>query len=137
MLIKIFPVIILVLIGILTLIYGFKKSVKIIIPPFIGITGAIGMTCLINSEINLFGLIACFLVLGFTIDYSIFRTNPEKQTEDAIFVSSLTTMFSFLLLSLCGFKLLSSIATVLFFGILISYIAGFLLFLNQKNNGEN
>ena len=69
-----------------------------------------------------------FILLGFTIDYSIFRTYKNKKTEDAILISSLTTSFSFLLLSLCGFKLLASMAVILFFGIITSYFAGYFIF---------
>ena len=64
-------------------------------------------------------------------DYSIFRNSRSEKTEDAIFVSCLTTSFAFLLLSLSGFKLLSSMAAILFFGILIAYISGFLIFSDQ------
>ena len=73
------------------------------------------------------------MVLGFTIDYSIFRTNSHKQTEDAVFVSCITTAFSFLLLSLTGFKLISSITFMLFMGIISSYITGYLIFNKDKN----
>jgi len=74
-----------------------------------------------------FSIIALFMVFGFTIDYSVFRTEQKQETEDAIFVSALTTSFSFFLLSFCGFKMLSSIALILFFGILISYLTSKLL----------
>ncbi|MBQ3641330.1 MMPL family transporter [bacterium] len=135
LLLKIMPVVIIVLFILLSVIYGIKRSVRIIIPPVSGILLAVGITCLINGEINLFEIIACYLVLGFTMDYSIFRTNKGERTEDAILISSVTTMFSFLLLSLCGFKLLSSIAMILFFGILISYLSGYLLF-NRKEEEQ-
>ena len=74
------------------------------------------------------------MILGFTIDYSIFRAQNDKQTEDAVFASSLTTSFSFLLLSFCGFKLLSSISLILFWGTASAYITGYLLFLNKQSN---
>ena len=126
-LLKLFPVVILVLFLLLVYIYGLKRVVKIITPPLVGILCATGLNCLVCGELNLFSIISLFLVLGFTMDYSIFRTDGEEQTEDAVLVSCITTSFSFLLLSLCGFKLLSSIALILFFGIVISYITGHII----------
>lgn len=122
------PIVLLVLTVILTCIYGLKKAVRILIPPMTGMFSAVLLASLICGEINLFGIIAAYLILGFTMDYSIFRTNSEEKTETAITVSCITTSFSFLLLAFCGFKLLSSMAMVLFFGIIISYMTGLLIF---------
>ncbi len=132
-LIKIFPAVIILLFLVLCFVYGFKNSVKILIPPVLGIITAAGMTCLILGELNLFSIIAIYMVIGFTMDYSIFRLKKENRTEDAILVSGLTTFFSFFLLSFCGFKLISSIALILMFGILTAYLSGYLLFGKQSN----
>jgi len=131
-LVKIFPAVFLILVIVLSLNYGLKSGLKILTPSLCGIITSTGLALLINGEINVFSLIALFMVLGFTMDYSIFRNSREKQTEDAVLVSAATTTFSFLLLSLCGFKLLSSISLILFFGILISYFVGYLVFNNKK-----
>lgn len=127
-LLKILPCVILALFILLSIFCGYRNAIKVLTPSITGILCAVGLTCLITGEMNLFALIAAFMVLGFTMDYSIFRLSKEKQTEDAILVSGITTMFSFLLLSFCGFKLLSSISLILFFGILVSYLAGYFVF---------
>lgn len=132
-LLKIFPIVIILLTLIFIGIYKFKKGIKLLLPPLFGTFMSLGLTCLFGIELNLFSVIALFMILGFTIDYSIFRANSEKQTEDAIFVSCLTTSVSFLLLSFSGFKLLSSISLVLFWGILTSYISGYILFLSKQD----
>lgn len=126
-LLTILPLTILAVALILCLLYRFKKGLKLLLPPCIGIFVAAGITSLLLGELNLFSIIAMFLVFGFTMDYSIFRTQQEKHIEDAIFISSLTTSFSFLLLSITGFKLLSSISFVLFSGILVSYLSGYVM----------
>lgn len=133
-LLKIFPVVIVLLTCLFMFIYGVKKGLKLLIPPFTGVILSAGLTCLAGIELNLFSIIALFMILGFTIDYSIFRAQNDKQTEDAVFASSLTTSFSFLLLSFCGFKLLSSISLILFWGTASAYITGYLLFLNKQSN---
>lgn len=126
------PVTVLILMVILTFLYNFKTSVKILTPSIVGIVMAILLASLINGEINLFSIITVFLVIGFTMDYSIFRMNNTQNTESAIAFSCMTTAFSFLLLAFSGFKLLSSMALILFFGIIISYLMGYLLF--NKND---
>jgi len=135
-LMRIFPVVILLLTILFIFIYGIKRGIKVLLPPVAGTVLSVGLTRLTGMELNLFSIIALFMILGFTIDYSVFRTNGEKQTEDAIFVSVLTTTFSFLLLSLSGFKLLSSISSVLFWGILTSYITGYILFSGKQQNNS-
>lgn len=134
-----FPIVIALLYVLLTCLYDYKNALKILVPSLVGILSSILLTALIYGELNLFSVITMFLVLGFTIDYSIFRINAEDKTESAVFVSCITTSFSFLLLALCGFKMLSSMALVLFFGIVISYMTGYLLLqdrvkLNEENN---
>ena len=128
LLILILPVAIIILYILLTILYNFKQAIRMLAPSILGIICSILLTTLIMGEINLFSIIAVFLVVGFTMDYSIFRGNRlNAKAEDAILVSVITTSCSFLLLSFCGFKLLSSISIILFFGIITSYITGKLL----------
>jgi len=128
---RIFPFAITLVALILCILYRLREGLKLLLPPCIGIFAATGLSSILLGELNLFSLISLFLVLGFTMDYSIFRAQREKAVEDAIFISSLTTSFSFLLLSITGFKLLSSISLVLFFGIHVSYLSGYVLFFKK------
>lgn len=112
---------------ILALFFGLKKSLKIMAPPLFGGLFGVILSGVFNNGVNMFNLIALYMVLGFTVDYSIFRLNSNNDVEDAIFISSVTTAFSFLLLSFSGFKLLSSISLVIFFGILFSYLIGYFI----------
>ena len=127
-LIMLFPAVLIILFGFLSFIYNIKKASKVLMPPITGIIFALFINNLIFGEINLFGIITLFLILGFTMDYSIFRISGEEKIEDAILTSALTTSVSFLLLIFAGFKLLSTMAVILFFGILTSYITGYLIF---------
>lgn len=120
--IKYIPLLFLSVFIFLWIFYGIKKGFKIFLPSIAGIFSCIGLASLIYSEINLFSIISMFLVLGFTIDYSVFQSENKQNSNNAVFVSALTTSFSFLLLSLTSFKLLSSIALILFFGIIVSYL---------------
>ena len=99
-----------------------------VLPQIIACFFAIGAGMLLCKELNLFSILALFLILGFTIDYSIFRASASEKSETAVFISCITTSFSFFALSFTSFKLISSLSIILFMGIIMSYIIGLLVF---------
>ena len=111
----------------LSFLFGFKNAILITLSPLGGILFALGLISLLGHEINLFNRIALFLVTGFSLDYSIFRLNGQEKSKDAVFMSALSTMFSFLLLSLTSFKVVSSLGLTLFVGILGAYLLSLIL----------
>lgn len=116
------PVVYGVLLILLSFFFGFKNSLKIIISPLLGVIFSIGLISLLGEEINLFNILALFLITGFSLDYSIFRLNSSEKSKDAVFMSALSTAFSFLMLSFTGFKLISTLGLTLFLGITTSYL---------------
>ena len=120
------PVFIL-LYALLAVIYKPKNAVRIILPSFCDCLFTTGLLGLLHISLNLFHVMAMFLIIGFSLDYSIFRFNGEKLVRDAVFMSCMTSVFSFLLLALTGFKLISSLGFVLTTGLLSSYILSLLL----------
>lgn len=126
------PVLYLALFLFLTVSFGIKKGVKIIAPPLIGVLFSICFLGLFNVEINLFHILSLILITGFSLDYSIFRANSGDGSKCAVFVSFLSTAFSFLLLSTTSFKLISSIGLTLFLGVTVSYLLS--LFMVKSNN---
>ncbi len=111
-------------------IYDFKSALKIISPSICAVLFVFGMLGLFNCHVNLFHLLAIFLIIGFGLDYSVFRFGGNKKSSDAVLMSCMTTVFSFALLGFAGFKLISSLGTVLSLGLVSSYI--FSLILIQK-----
>ena len=116
----------------LSKIYDYKSGFKIILPSLISVLLVFGFLGFFNCSINLFHILAIFLIVGFGLDYSVFRFSGIKDAEDAVFMSCLTTVFSFALLSFAGFKLISSLGTVLALGLLSSYIFSLKLITNNK-----
>ena len=83
----------------LTKIYDKKSGLKILLPSICAVALVFGILGLFGCPINLFHLLAIFLIIGFGLDYSVFRfTNPEKA-GDSVFLSSRTTVFSLALLA--------------------------------------
>lgn len=121
----------------LTKIYDKKSGLKILLPSICAVALVFGILGLFGCSINLFHLLAIFLIIGFGLDYSVFRfTNPEK-TGDSVFLSCITTVFSFALLAFTGFKLISSLGTVLALGLLSSYIFSLNLMNNNIKKDKN
>ena len=130
--IKLFPILFGLLIAFLALVFGFKNALRIIISPIGGILFALGLISMLGQEINLFHIIALFLVIGFSLDYSIFRLNGQEKSKNAVFISALSTIFSFLMLSFTSFKVISSLGLTLFAGIAASYLLSLIL-INSKS----
>lgn len=121
----------------LTKIYDKKSGLKILLPSICAVALVFGILGLFGCPINLFHLLAIFLIIGFGLDYSVFRfTNPEKA-GDSVFLSCITTVFSFALLAFTGFKLISSLGTVLALGLLSSYIFSLNLINNNIKKDKN
>lgn len=121
----------------LTKIYDKKSGLKILLPSICAVALVFGILGLFGCPINLFHLLAIFLIIGFGLDYSVFRfTNPEKA-GDSVFLSCITTVFSFALLAFAGFKLISSLGTVLALGLLSSYIFSLNLMNNNIKKDKN
>ena len=120
---------VIVLFLILAFIYKPKNALKIIFPSFFGAMFSIGLIGLSGKGLNLFHVLALFLIIGFTMDYSIFRFNGSSSSNSkaAVLISCATSVFSFFLLSMTSFKLISSLGFILWVGLLSSYILSVLL----------
>lgn len=128
---KLFMPVFLLIFIILIAIYRVKNALILLLPSLLAYLFTLGLLSFF-THINLFHIIALFLVTGFSLDYSIFRFNGEKCANDAVFMSCATSVFSFTLLAMTGFKLISSLGFVLAVGLLTSYILSVLLI--RKNS---
>ena len=116
----------------------------ILLPSVCGGFITIGLLSLFNQPVNLFHVLALFLIAGFSLDYSIFRFNSIKnpalsgiKSANAVLISCATSVFSFLLLSFTSFKLISSLGFVLSLGLISSYVLSLLLINNDSKEPKN
>ena len=119
----------------LSLVYGIKNALKISASPLISVLFTISLISLAGKELDLFNIIALFLVIGFSLDYSIFRLYGSEKSKDAVFMSAFSTAFSFLLLSFTSFKLISSLGVTLCTGITAAYVLS--LFMIKSKHETN
>ncbi len=126
--IKLVLPILLALLAILSIVYrNILKAFRIVLPSILSACFAIGFTSLLLGEINMFHILAIFLIIGFGLDYSVFRASGVKNSSGAIILSCATTVFSFALLACTSFKLISSLGVILSVGLLTSYILSLVL----------
>lgn len=126
--IKLIIPILIVLFVILSAIYkNSLKALRIIFPSVLGACFSIGFVSLLYREVNMFHILSVFLIIGFGLDYSVFRSSGVKNSTGAVMLSCATSVFSFALLSFTSFKLISSLGVTLAIGLLTSYILSLLL----------
>lgn len=106
----------------LSLIYTPRIASKILAPSMLACGFSIGLLALTGQAVNLFHILAIFLIIGFGLDYSVFRAGGEKHSKDAVLLSCATSVFSFILLAFTGFKLISSLGFILAIGLAVTYL---------------
>lgn len=131
---KILPFAFLTVFGFLVCVFGVRKALKILLSPLLGAGLAVSILSLFGCTLNVFNVLALFLILGFSLDYSIFRLADGTNSETAVFVSCLSTVFSFFLLSLTSFALVSSMGKILYIGIATAYLLSIVLLPNARRS---
>ncbi|MGF1754610.1 hypothetical protein L4C33_13545, partial [Vibrio makurazakiensis] len=104
--------------------YGWKHSVKMILPSLIAGIAALAVTTLLGSSLNLFNLLGLILILGIGIDYTLFFSE-QKQSHStllAITLSALTTLLSFGLLALSQTHAIHSFGLTVLTGIFVAWL---------------
>ncbi len=129
----IIPVFIILFI-ILSIIYKPKTALKIILPSILAATFSIGLLGILGQQINLFHILAIYLIIGFGLDYSVFRASCLEKVSDAVLLSCSTSVFSFFLLTFTSFKLINSLGFILTTGLIVSYLTSNLF--NYENNRQ-
>ena len=116
------------LIVLLVVLYG-KKAFIYLAPSAL----AVGLTASIltwfNQPITFFHLLSLFIVIGLTLDYSIFHINAVDNHEiKPVLFSCLTSLIGFGILGFASFFLIKSMGITLGLGLTIGYLISLLLF---------
>jgi predicted exporter len=88
---------------------------------------------LLDGQVNLFHLVALLLVLGLSIDYSLFFTRPGQTPEErgttltALVLCALSSFAMFALLSLSSIAVLHAIGATVAIGIALAFTLSWLL----------
>jgi predicted exporter len=105
--------------------YGLSGSLRVFLPSIAGSLAALGALGLAGVPINAFTIFAMIVLLGVSIDYSIFFAEDKEQhaaTGLAVLLSALTTAISFGLLSFSSTPALQSFGIVLSVGCAVAAV---------------
>jgi predicted exporter len=105
--------------------YGLSGSLRVFVPSIAGALASLGALGLVGIQINVFSVFAMIVLLGVSIDYSIFFAEDREHhaaTGFAVLLSALTTALSFGLLSFSSTPALQSFGIILSIGCLVAAI---------------
>lgn len=116
------------LVLLLIILYG-KRALVYLMPSVL----AVGLTATtltwFNQPITFFHLLSLFIVIGLTLDYSIFHINAKDNNETRpVMFSFLTSLVGFGILSLASFFLIRSMGITLGLGLIFGYLISLMLF---------
>lgn len=118
--------------------YRSWRAVIILIPAALGLITAIAIPAALGQPISFFSLAALLVVLGASVDHSVFlfEATPDagEEKELAVFLTALTTILSMGLLSLSGTYPVRSFGITVAVGVATSYLFSFIpgLFRGEK-----
>lgn len=122
------------LVCLLGLIYR-KRAIKYLLPSMLGILLTISILTWFNQPITFFHLLSFFIVIGLSLDYTIFHINAHDSKEmRPVLFSFLTSFIGFGLLGFTSFFLIKSMGITLCLGLGTSYLISLYLFGTQKLN---
>ena len=113
--------------------YGYKKGLKILLPSLFACGVSLSVLSFLNIPINLFHLLSIMLILGFSLDYSIFMSENNDFSNNAVLLSFISSVVSFLLISFTSFNLISSMGIMISIGLSVSYLLSYIMFNSPKN----
>lgn len=101
------------------LFFFYRKIFAYIVPSLLSVFCVLSILNLIGSSIHLFHLLACFIVIGVGIDYTIF--NISGLSNKAVVFSFLSTLVGLGMLFFSSFPVLSSMGFVFGIGLMLSF----------------
>lgn len=120
------------LISMLMILYG-KNAFVYLAPSVLAVGLTASVLTWFNQPITFFHLLSLFIVIGLTLDYSIFHINATDNHEiKPVLFSFLTSLVGFGILGFASFFLIKSMGITLGLGLTIGYLVSLFLFRRQK-----
>ncbi len=100
-----------------------KRAFKIALPPVIAVMTVFSLIAITGQPVNLFHLLACFMLIGMSLDYSIFLDHDFERGFKPVLCSLLTSLAGFGTLAFVSFPLVRSLGQTLGIGLAVSFLA--------------
>ncbi|WP_325891704.1 MMPL family transporter [Grimontia sp. NTOU-MAR1] len=112
------------ILGLLCTRFGVRRAVRILTPPLLAAGVALTAGAISPVPMNLFNLLALFLVLGIGIDYTLFFAEHKDSYRALVAntLAALTTILSFGLLSLSQTEAIHSFGVTVLVGIGVAWL---------------
>ena len=118
----------LVLLLIVLIVVYRERALRILLPPVVALSVVLFVLRFVGGgHVNLFHVLASFLLIGMTLDYSIFLNTFGCKAQRATICSLLTSLIGFGALVFVGFPVVSAFGLVLAVGLPTAYCAAALL----------
>ncbi len=101
-------------------------------PSFAAIISVLGILSLSGVQINLFHLLAMFLLAGMGVDYAVFVRSCNERAAYSVTLAFLTSWVGFGALSFVSFPVVSAFGLSLGIGLPVAYSASLLLIRHDK-----
>lgn len=104
-----------------------RRALRLFAPSGIAIGLVFAAVLLTNGSVNLFHLLAMFLLAGMSVDYTVFLHNGGRESVKPAVCSLLTSMAGFGALSFVSFPVVSAFGIVLGAGLPVAFLSAFVL----------
>ena len=104
-----------------------RRFLKLALPLALSVGAAVCAQALFAGGVNLFHILALFILMGLGVDYAIFHSSSGSNgTKNAVLISFATSVAGFGALAFTSFGAISSIGSVLAVGLAAAYLISFL-----------
>lgn len=115
------------LVALLFCLFG-RRALRLLLPPLCAVGAVFSALTLRGEPVNLFHLLACFMLIGMALDYAIFLSAAPTEARKPVTCSFLTSLAGFGALACVSFALVRSLGETFAIGLTVAYTLARLLF---------
>jgi len=122
-----------------TIRYGFKKACYGVLIPTSAFVFALTLSAVLQSNLTLFNLASGLVILALGLDYSVFYAEHGVSVAmtQTTFMSALSSIFVFAILSFSSTPAIASFGQTVFFGIVITFLFSPIISQISGKRGQN
>ncbi|MGN0887067.1 MAG: hypothetical protein ACI4RT_08750 [Candidatus Spyradenecus sp.] len=124
----------LVAVPLIALLFGLfgRRALRLLLPPLCAVGAVFSALTVRGEPVNLFHLLACFMLIGMALDYAIFLSASPVEARKPVTCSFLTSLAGFGALACVSFALVRSLGETFAIGLMVAYTLARLLFPPRK-----
>ena len=112
----------LVLMFVALVVFCRRRAFEMFLPSLVAIASVAALLGFMGEKVNLFHLLACFLLAGMSIDYTVFLHNGGRAALKPALCSLLTSLVGFGALSFVSFPVVQGFGVVLGVGLPVGFV---------------